>query len=136
MNGQALTSGAVNGNYDRFEWTEMRETAGARETFFVVAEDTRDGWQFSDRSAWESRYYDLEQDKGLIAIAEHAKRLVAAKGPPAKNGEDCKPITLADELRIGSLDPDFLNVRARWNRKYVAHLRAGWRSAKPDPQVQ
>ena len=136
MNGRSLTSGAVDGNCDRYEWAEMRERDGARELFLVVAEDPRDGWQFSDRSTWESKYYNLEQDQGLIAIAEHAKRLAAAKGPPAKNREDSKTITLADELRVASLDPDFLKVHARSNRKHVAHLRAWWRPTKPDPQVQ
>ena len=49
----------------RVEWTEPREY----EPFRIIADQTANGWEFSEKSCWEVRWYPMESTASLVAKA-------------------------------------------------------------------
>lgn len=55
----------------RVGWTEHRKVAGrGTELYFVLGEKTGDDWEFHERSAWESLWYEILATPALIRKAQ------------------------------------------------------------------
>lgn len=91
------------------QWEEVRQVEKeCYEKFFVAADKTAGGWEFSDRSTYEVRYHGLEAEPDLIAIADHGSQVVE------------RGSTWLDLADIG---PETLKDRSRRNRRKVGSLR-------------
>ena len=49
------------------EWTEVRQSNGYPETFFVIVEKIDQGWLLFDRSCWDVRWYSVKTTEAYKA---------------------------------------------------------------------
>jgi hypothetical protein len=52
----------------RVEWTEVR----AEESYWVIADLTKNGWEFWEKNAWEIRWYPMATTSQCVDKAERA----------------------------------------------------------------
>jgi hypothetical protein len=63
----------------RVEWREVKDG----ELFYVIADRTRDGWEFWDKSSWEHRWYPRTPTDELAMKAESLERASATAASAA-----------------------------------------------------